>query len=844
MSIRRNTFTILTVILCCIAIDHLIASTYTFYPVADTFISSTTSGSSAQMNQNYGSNTYLRIQNPTSFSHVMLKFSQSDLLTTLRGKKINSATLQVYIETNFNNWGIGGSYVDAHQISYDWDELAATWNCDVDSNTANTSADCADLWTGGFYEPYITDSVLHQNSQTGWKSFNVTSDVQIMINDEEHYGWLLRKRNSTDGGSVDYTSIQGNSILKPKLVVITDDIQSSCTATFITSVSPGVAPSNGTSQQITVSGQNLDHITLVKIDNSSISYTLVNSQTITFNVSYSSTGTHEIWFRSDCLSDPLTVYYLTADSTSFASGDAAQVMYTAESFFSRSGKFLNWRDTAARLIGYSGDYSLGTWDFKWDSSSESTSISDFLEAGQFKAETGNPPDANTSKGFDFLRIIAMGGSCNTQKGPESPGCVGFLNHAETMPFCCRTGTTKADACAEGSCNSGDYRIKLMTKDGSWLRPEWKRRIKNLIKYADRNGIAVMIDLFDENTMSKNSWWLNNPWKDSNNDFTCTLSNAFPEFYQICTDKSSLNNCDGSLTCIGIREKKYVRSVVSSVKNTKKCGPNGDTRCRNVLFEVMNEAAFDKDWGISKTDFRLWHDMVAKWVKQTGKGYLVSATVKPTTGDDACETNSSNDWCLLDNCGSSGCSDEGSYPNIYEAYFADSIDIVSLHYPSWQHYDICTSYNYAKYISKPVIFDTDGADSANENDDIEKWAQNVGYGVPDSCGQTTGKIHFYQSKDGALLRADEDPYPGLTCPGNDDTNNDGCYYPSGCFADDAPDVDCEAWNGLADGKPTRFCRTGGAPAEVTPCENRDKYCEYKDDIYPNGDDLKCQQDVHN
>jgi hypothetical protein len=117
----------------------------------------------------------------------------------------------LYIETNFNNWG-SGAVVDAHRISHDWQETAATWNCAVDTNLSNSAPDCEDdEWPGGFYDEYVSASLLHQNSQLGWKSFNVTADVQLVQNDYDHFGWLLRKRDPAAAGSVDYTSIQGVS---------------------------------------------------------------------------------------------------------------------------------------------------------------------------------------------------------------------------------------------------------------------------------------------------------------------------------------------------------------------------------------------------------------------------------------------------------------------------------------------------------------------------------------------------------------------------------------------------------------------------------------------------------
>jgi hypothetical protein len=159
----------------------------TLYPVADTFIKDN------GQNENEGLGTNLRVQHPDRYSHLLVKFSQSDLLSTIGTNHVVSANLRLYIETNFNNWG-SGSMIDVHRLSVDWEETSATFNCNIDTNIGNTIADCEEEWDGGFYDKYISAGLLHQNNQTGWKSYDVTSDVQIIQNEYEHYGWLIRKR--------------------------------------------------------------------------------------------------------------------------------------------------------------------------------------------------------------------------------------------------------------------------------------------------------------------------------------------------------------------------------------------------------------------------------------------------------------------------------------------------------------------------------------------------------------------------------------------------------------------------------------------------------------------------
>ncbi|HSE41181.1 MAG TPA: DNRLRE domain-containing protein [Acidobacteriota bacterium] len=205
--------------------------THTFYPIGDTFIKDN------GQNENEGLNTSLRLQQPDRSSHILLKFSQSNILNVIGSSQVVSANLKLYIETNFNNWGSGSS-VDVHRMTEGWEEYisgspaqGATWNCSVDLNLGNTQPNCTMQWEGGSYESTVLSSVFHQNGQTGWKVFNVTNDVQLIQNGSTHYGWLLRKPNPANQGSLDYTSIQGSASYKPRLEVIVDTTPSTITAT-------------------------------------------------------------------------------------------------------------------------------------------------------------------------------------------------------------------------------------------------------------------------------------------------------------------------------------------------------------------------------------------------------------------------------------------------------------------------------------------------------------------------------------------------------------------------------------------------------------------------------------
>ncbi len=202
--------------------------TDTFYPTGDTSIT----GYDYQ-NQNNGLATDLRLQTAPWYSHVLLQFSQQDIRNRIGTGEVVSATVKLYIETNFNNWPGGyypGAWVDIHKLTVPWVEYlrlgyahGATWNCAEDTDVSNAVPDCATQWNGGTYDSTIISSVRHQNGTTGWISFDVTDDVRSIVQGGSHYGWLVRKRNWTDSGSVDYTSIQGTSAYRPKLEVVVQE---------------------------------------------------------------------------------------------------------------------------------------------------------------------------------------------------------------------------------------------------------------------------------------------------------------------------------------------------------------------------------------------------------------------------------------------------------------------------------------------------------------------------------------------------------------------------------------------------------------------------------------------
>lgn len=107
--------------------------TFTFNATQDTSINGEGENN---MNTNLGAETNMRMGHPPHIKNALVKFSTDEIIAAIGTSHVVSAYLQLYVETNFNNWG-SGSYIDAYRVSYGWDEMTATWHCGSDSNVSN-----------------------------------------------------------------------------------------------------------------------------------------------------------------------------------------------------------------------------------------------------------------------------------------------------------------------------------------------------------------------------------------------------------------------------------------------------------------------------------------------------------------------------------------------------------------------------------------------------------------------------------------------------------------------------------------------------------------------------------
>ena len=169
-------------------------------------------------NRNEGANPLLSVK--ASGKHrSLVSFDLSSISPT----SVTSATLEITISDNANNWGqTGGRPVDAHPLLVDFAEgdgmamflpnaektrgngLGVTWKCAIDTEIANQNADCDPKWNGGDFGPATSPPVVHFNGLTGTVSWDVTQDLLAGSN-----AWLIKKREEGPSGHSKYLSSEG-----------------------------------------------------------------------------------------------------------------------------------------------------------------------------------------------------------------------------------------------------------------------------------------------------------------------------------------------------------------------------------------------------------------------------------------------------------------------------------------------------------------------------------------------------------------------------------------------------------------------------------------------------------
>ncbi|MFY9822420.1 MAG: DNRLRE domain-containing protein, partial [Thermoanaerobaculia bacterium] len=212
---------------------RLEAQTTTLTASADTYLRS------GNANKAGGSDTLLRIQ-ASGDNRALVRFDPAAIAAAVGSGSLASARLQLYIQTNSDNWGSHGQPVDAVRLTSDWTEAGATWNCATDTQPANSKPDCGTQWAGGTFADEPSDTVLHANGLTGWITFDVTADVQAFLASTPDYGWIVKKTDESLSGQVEYTSREGTAGQQPRLVLVAESPANDAVPPKLTIASPNL----------------------------------------------------------------------------------------------------------------------------------------------------------------------------------------------------------------------------------------------------------------------------------------------------------------------------------------------------------------------------------------------------------------------------------------------------------------------------------------------------------------------------------------------------------------------------------------------------------------------------
>ena len=185
-------------------------------------------------NRNEGVNEILQIRESGN-NRALVQFNQTSINDLVGTSTIQNATLRLYIQDNFDNWGQNGRTIDVHHITTPWAEGngwnlggnntrgtgdGTTWKCPTDTDISDSNPDCSTQWSGGDFESTITDSVLITNGlEAVYIEFDVTDDVQAFVDDTTtNNGWIIKKTQEGQSGRLQFASSE-NAANNPELVI-------------------------------------------------------------------------------------------------------------------------------------------------------------------------------------------------------------------------------------------------------------------------------------------------------------------------------------------------------------------------------------------------------------------------------------------------------------------------------------------------------------------------------------------------------------------------------------------------------------------------------------------------
>jgi len=166
-------------------------------------------------NQNAGGDTRLSLQS-VGRHRTLLFFNPSSITTAVGSGTLVAARVELALDTTPSNWGPSGRNIAIHRLKQASAEYQATWNCALDANINNLQDDCAgsSAWsmssTNPALQPWLSPASatrLITNGQVGVVSFDVTADVAaILAGSSAGHGWLIKKVDENQGGSLDFVS--------------------------------------------------------------------------------------------------------------------------------------------------------------------------------------------------------------------------------------------------------------------------------------------------------------------------------------------------------------------------------------------------------------------------------------------------------------------------------------------------------------------------------------------------------------------------------------------------------------------------------------------------------------
>ncbi|MCC7109384.1 MAG: DNRLRE domain-containing protein, partial [Deltaproteobacteria bacterium] len=103
------------------------ATTASLSAVADSYVKSGTP------NQPQGSSAVVRVQDAGN-NRALVRFDEGQIAVAVGAETLVSATVELSIVDNGDNWGSVGRTLDLHRVTTAWTEAGATWNCAIDAN--------------------------------------------------------------------------------------------------------------------------------------------------------------------------------------------------------------------------------------------------------------------------------------------------------------------------------------------------------------------------------------------------------------------------------------------------------------------------------------------------------------------------------------------------------------------------------------------------------------------------------------------------------------------------------------------------------------------------------------